>query len=111
MGKPTGFLEFERLSEGYEPVTDRLQHYHEFIAHLSDNDGKTQGARCMEIGGENQPDSSSSSGSRRATSRSLTVSSTTMSSSPTSATTTARPRAPVAWTAASPSATDRKSVV
>jgi glutamate synthase (NADPH/NADH) small chain len=50
MGKPTGFLEFERLSETYEPVTDRLQHYHEFIAHLSDGEAKTQGARCMDCG-------------------------------------------------------------
>jgi glutamate synthase (NADPH/NADH) small chain len=50
MGKPTGFLEFERLSEAYEPVTDRLQHYHEFIGHLTDGDAKTQGARCMDCG-------------------------------------------------------------
>ncbi len=50
MGKPTGFLEFQRLSEAYEPVTDRLKHYHEFIAHLTDGEAKTQAARCMDCG-------------------------------------------------------------
>ena len=31
MGKPTGFLEFERLSEAYEPVEKRLKNYQEFV--------------------------------------------------------------------------------
>jgi len=50
MGKPTGFLEFERLSESYEPVAQRIQHYREFVGHLSDGEAKTQGARCMDCG-------------------------------------------------------------
>jgi glutamate synthase (NADPH/NADH) small chain len=50
MGKPTGFLEFERLSEAYEPVDKRLKHYHEFVARLTDADAKVQGARCMDCG-------------------------------------------------------------
>ncbi len=50
MGKPTGFMEFERLSEAYEPVEQRLKNYKEFIHTLSDNDAKTQGARCMDCG-------------------------------------------------------------
>ncbi|GIK25419.1 MAG: glutamate synthase subunit beta [Betaproteobacteria bacterium] len=50
MGKPTGFLEFERLSEAYEPVDKRLKHYHEFVARLADADAKVQGARCMDCG-------------------------------------------------------------
>ncbi len=50
MGKPTGFLEFERLSESYAPVTERLKHYKEFIRPLSDQDASTQGARCMDCG-------------------------------------------------------------
>ncbi|MCP5268033.1 MAG: glutamate synthase subunit beta [Zoogloeaceae bacterium] len=50
MGKPTGFLEFQRLSEGYEPVEKRVKHYKEFVAHLSDADAKVQGARCMDCG-------------------------------------------------------------
>ncbi|TLS18548.1 MAG: glutamate synthase subunit beta [Betaproteobacteria bacterium] len=50
MGKPTGFMEFQRLSEAYEPVEARLKHYKEFVDHLSDADAKTQGARCMDCG-------------------------------------------------------------
>ncbi|GAB1413782.1 glutamate synthase subunit beta [Candidatus Desulfobacillus denitrificans] len=50
MGKPTGFLEFERLSEAYEPIDKRLRHYHEFVARLTDADAKVQGARCMDCG-------------------------------------------------------------
>ncbi len=50
MGKPTGFMEFQRLSEAYEPVEARLKHYKEFVGHLSDADAKTQGARCMDCG-------------------------------------------------------------
>ena len=50
MGKPTGFLEFERLSESYEPVEQRLKHYREFVGHLKDDEAKTQGARCMDCG-------------------------------------------------------------
>ncbi len=50
MGKPTGFLEFERQSEGYEVVESRLTHYREFVPHLTDDKAKTQGARCMDCG-------------------------------------------------------------
>lgn len=50
MGKPTGFLEFERLEEGYLPVEQRVKNYREFVLHLSDEDAKTQGARCMDCG-------------------------------------------------------------
>ena len=50
MGKPTGFLEFERLSESYESVEQRLTHYREFVGHLRDDEAKTQGARCMDCG-------------------------------------------------------------
>ncbi|MBV2191893.1 MAG: glutamate synthase subunit beta, partial [Azonexus sp.] len=50
MGKPTGFMEFERLEEGYEPVEKRLTHYKEFVQTLSDDQAKTQGARCMDCG-------------------------------------------------------------
>src|SRR5512140_152018 len=50
MGKPTGFLEFERQAESYEPREQRLKHYHEFVDHLSDAQAKTQGARCMDCG-------------------------------------------------------------
>ena len=50
MGKPTGFMEFERISEAYEPVEQRLKHYKEFVQTLSDDDAKVQGARCMDCG-------------------------------------------------------------
>ncbi|MBU3735943.1 MAG: glutamate synthase subunit beta [Methylobacterium sp.] len=50
MGKPTGFLEFERLEEGYVPVEQRVRNYKEFVLHLSDEDAKVQGARCMDCG-------------------------------------------------------------
>jgi glutamate synthase (NADPH) small chain len=50
MGKPTGFLEYQRLSEAYAPVEQRLTNYKEFVAHLSDEDAAKQGARCMDCG-------------------------------------------------------------
>jgi len=50
MGKSTGFMEFERLDRGYEPVSDRVVHYQEFVVPLSDLDVSTQGARCMDCG-------------------------------------------------------------
>ncbi len=50
MGKPTGFIEFERLEEGYLPVPDRVKNYKEFVLHLSDEEAKKQGARCMDCG-------------------------------------------------------------
>jgi glutamate synthase (NADPH) small chain len=50
MGKITGFLEFERQEEGYEPVEARKKHYKEIVIALSDEQAKTQGARCMDCG-------------------------------------------------------------
>jgi glutamate synthase (NADPH/NADH) small chain len=50
MGKPTGFLEFQRISESYETAETRVKHYREFIPHLSDEQARTQGARCMDCG-------------------------------------------------------------
>ncbi|TAG27633.1 MAG: glutamate synthase subunit beta [Burkholderiales bacterium] len=50
MGKATGFLEFERIEEGYKPVPERVKHYKEFVIGLSEEDAKKQGARCMDCG-------------------------------------------------------------
>jgi glutamate synthase (NADPH/NADH) small chain len=50
MGKVTGFLEFERLEEGYEPVEKRLKNYKEFVIGLTPEQAKVQGARCMDCG-------------------------------------------------------------
>jgi glutamate synthase (NADPH/NADH) small chain len=50
MGKVTGFLEYERLEEGYEPVEKRLKNYKEFVIGLKADEAKIQGARCMDCG-------------------------------------------------------------
>jgi len=50
MGKITGFMEFERIEEGYKPVPERLKHYKEFVIGLSPEQAKTQAARCMDCG-------------------------------------------------------------
>ena len=50
MGKTTGFMEYERIDEGYEPVTKRLKNYKEFVIGLDDEQAKIQGARCMDCG-------------------------------------------------------------
>ena len=50
MGKPTGFIEFNRLSEASLPVAQRRKDYQEFVLHLKDDQAKVQGARCMDCG-------------------------------------------------------------
>ena len=50
MGKITGFMEFERVEEGYKPVAERLKHYKEFVIGLDEGQAKQQGARCMDCG-------------------------------------------------------------
>lgn len=50
MGKVTGFMEFDRLSEENLPVKERVKHYKEFVLHLTDEEAKNQGARCMDCG-------------------------------------------------------------
>jgi glutamate synthase (NADPH/NADH) small chain len=50
MGKVTGFMEYERLEEGYEPVAKRVKNYKEFVIGLTDEQAKVQGARCMDCG-------------------------------------------------------------
>ena len=50
MGKVTGFMEFERLEEGYAPVPQRLKHYKEFVIGLKVDEAKVQAARCMDCG-------------------------------------------------------------
>ena len=50
MGKPTGFMEYARIEEGYKPVPERLKHYQEFTIALDDAQAKVQGARCMDCG-------------------------------------------------------------
>ena len=50
MGKPTGFMERQRLSEAYEPAEARLKHCREFVATLNDEQTGIQGSRCMDCG-------------------------------------------------------------
>ena len=50
MGKVTGFMEYERLEEGYAPVATRLKHYKEFVVGLADEQARVQSARCMDCG-------------------------------------------------------------
>jgi len=50
MGKITGFMEFERVEEGYQPVELRLKNHKEFIIGLKADEAKIQSARCMDCG-------------------------------------------------------------
>ena len=50
MGKITGFLDYERIEEGYKPVGERLKNYKEFVIGLNDKQAGQQAARCMDCG-------------------------------------------------------------
>ena len=50
MGKITGFMEYERVEEGYKPVAERVKHYKEFVIGLDDAQANKQAARCMDCG-------------------------------------------------------------
>ncbi|HEV7381108.1 MAG TPA: glutamate synthase subunit beta [Dyadobacter sp.] len=50
MGKPTGFLEFERELAKKRAVDERLQDYKEIETAPTDSNSKQQSARCMDCG-------------------------------------------------------------
>jgi glutamate synthase (NADPH/NADH) small chain len=50
MGKPTGFMDYERVQTSVELTKDRLKHFNEFHQPLSLEERKCQGARCMDCG-------------------------------------------------------------
>ena len=50
MGKVTGFKEYARVEEGHEATETRVKHFKEFTLHLTDEEAKIQGARCMDCG-------------------------------------------------------------
>jgi len=50
VGRITGFLEYEREDRDYEPVAERIRHWHEFVLPLPEQDYVTQAARCMNCG-------------------------------------------------------------
>ena len=50
MGKVTGFMEYERVEEGYEPGQKRVKNYNEVVIGLKEDEAKIQTARCMDCG-------------------------------------------------------------
>lgn len=50
MGKPTGFLEYQRATSESEAPKNRIKNFNEFHTPLSEEQQKLQGARCMECG-------------------------------------------------------------
>lgn len=50
MGKPTGFLEYNRKEGPNVPETQRLGEWGEFHARLSEEEQRIQGGRCMDCG-------------------------------------------------------------
>ncbi|PQO32056.1 glutamate synthase subunit beta [Bremerella cremea] len=50
MGKPTGFMEFQRSTVPYRDPLVRINDYNEFPVEVTDSHLQTQGARCMDCG-------------------------------------------------------------
>ncbi len=50
MGKPTGFLEFEKKERAYEKPEERKNTYAEFLKRMDNAEIRTQAARCMNCG-------------------------------------------------------------
>lgn len=50
MGKPTGFMDYERQNKTAEEPRERIRHFQEFHVPLSKEEQETQGARCMACG-------------------------------------------------------------
>ena len=50
MGKPTGFLDYEREDARAESPKERIKHFNEFHTPLSKKEQERQGARCMNCG-------------------------------------------------------------
>ncbi|HET6439996.1 MAG TPA: glutamate synthase, partial [Anaeromyxobacter sp.] len=50
MGKPTGFMEYEREPEHDRPPLERVKDWNEFHDQVPEATLQTQGARCMDCG-------------------------------------------------------------
>ena len=50
MGKPTGFMEFDRQDVAYRDPNERIGDWNEFLVQINDENLKQQGARCMDCG-------------------------------------------------------------
>ena len=47
MGKPTGFMEWERRGPSAQPPAERTRHWREFYDDWPEGDARAQGGRCM----------------------------------------------------------------
>lgn len=50
MGKPTGFMDYDRQTSVAADPKERIKHFHEFHTPLSVQEQQKQGARCMDCG-------------------------------------------------------------
>ncbi len=50
MGKPTGFMEFDRKANSRIPVCERIKNHNEFYVYHCEEERKTQASRCMNCG-------------------------------------------------------------
>lgn len=50
MGKPTGFMEYQRETFGRRPVEERVRDWFEVYVPLPEDRARKQGARCMDCG-------------------------------------------------------------
>ncbi|MCZ8185328.1 MAG: glutamate synthase subunit beta [Beijerinckiaceae bacterium] len=50
MGKVTGFLEIDRRESKYQPASDRIRHFREFVLPMDEKDVREQASRCMDCG-------------------------------------------------------------
>ena len=50
MGKPTGFMDIEKLDRSYKSVSERISNYKEFVIPLTKEETINQAARCMDCG-------------------------------------------------------------
>ena len=50
MGKPTGFLDYERTDSAAVKPQDRIKNFNEFHTYLDRKDQMIQAARCMDCG-------------------------------------------------------------
>jgi glutamate synthase (NADPH/NADH) small chain len=50
MGDVRGFMKYGRKVSGKEPAPERVKHYREFLTVLSEDELRSQGARCMDCG-------------------------------------------------------------
>lgn len=50
MGKPTGFMEVERVTDAETAPLERVKHWREFKIHSDEKQQRAQGSRCMDCG-------------------------------------------------------------